>query len=59
MAAYSEVKKEPYLLEQESKQLGFMLLLNKRVEKLKDVPGFGEYSKKENNLEFFTHSRKN
>ena len=36
-----------------------MLLLNKRVEKLKDVPEFGEYSKKENNLEFLTHSRKN
>ena len=50
MASYSEVKKEPYLLEQESKQLRFMLLLNKKEEKLKDVPGFEKYSKRENNL---------
>lgn len=50
MAACSEVKKEPYLLEQESKQLRFMSLLNKREEKLKDVPGFEKYSKRENNL---------
>ena len=50
MAAYSEVKKEPYLLEQESKQLPFMSLLNKREKELKDVPGFEKYSKKENNL---------
>ena len=50
MAAYSEVKKKPYLLEQESKQIRFMLLLNKREEKLKDVPGFEKYSKKRNNL---------
>ena len=44
MAAYSEVKKE--LLEQESKWLQLILLLNKRKEKLKDVPGFWKYSKK-------------
>ena len=59
MAAYSEVKKESYVLEQELKQLRFMSLLIKREEKLKDVPGFEKNSKKKNNLQVFTCSLKN
>ena len=59
MSLYSKVRIELYTLEQQSKWLRLLLLLNKGKEKLKDVSGFKKYSRKEQNLKVFTLFSKN
>ena len=59
MSLYSKVRIELYPLEQQSKWLWLLLLLNKGKEKLKDVSGFKKYSRKEQNLKVFTLFSKN
>ena len=59
MSLYSKVRIELYPLEQQSKWLRLLLLLNKGKEKLKDVSGFKKYSRKEQNLKVFTLFSKN